>query len=101
MIPGHSPGIEEEEETEEDYSQNGFTDVILTGSTDAMHARAWGDFKFWGRIRPYDGLIVIRREWVRDVLLSCSAGSQADPLINKKSLQPNGTDMGSGCIVVT
>jgi hypothetical protein len=41
-----------------------YVDIIITGETDPEHAKAWGNFRFWGRIRLYDGLIVMVRESV-------------------------------------
>ncbi|KZS93028.1 hypothetical protein SISNIDRAFT_97151 [Sistotremastrum niveocremeum HHB9708] len=49
-----------------DMACPGFTDVIVTGETDPDHAQAWGGFKFIGRVRLYDGLIVLLREWAID-----------------------------------
>ncbi|KAF7297340.1 hypothetical protein MIND_00967400 [Mycena indigotica] len=39
-------------------------DVLVTGQTDDPYATAWGHFKFVGRIRMSDGLVVLRRESV-------------------------------------
>jgi len=39
-----------------------YLDIIITGETDIEHARAWGNYRFYGRIRPFDGLIVMVRE---------------------------------------
>ncbi|GJJ13154.1 hypothetical protein Clacol_007405 [Clathrus columnatus] len=36
-------------------------DVIITGETDGMHGDAWNHFRFYGRIRKLDGLLVIVR----------------------------------------
>lgn len=33
--------------------------------TGAQHAEAWGDYKLVGRVRPWDGLIVLIQEPVR------------------------------------
>jgi hypothetical protein len=45
-----------------------YVDIIITGETDTVHAKAWGNFKFWGRIRAYDGLIVMVRKSVSSLL---------------------------------
>ncbi|THH19169.1 hypothetical protein EW146_g1949 [Bondarzewia mesenterica] len=37
-------------------------DVILTGSCEARHAAAWGAYKFFGRVRTSDGLIILHRQ---------------------------------------
>ena len=38
-----------------------YDDVVITGETDFEHAKAWGEFKFFGRVRSFDGLIVMVR----------------------------------------
>ncbi|KAH7927561.1 hypothetical protein BV22DRAFT_1031606 [Leucogyrophana mollusca] len=47
-------------------SSYGVSDVIITGvtarpQTETRHAEAWGGYKYIGRIRPTDGLIVLLR----------------------------------------
>ncbi|OAX40985.1 hypothetical protein K503DRAFT_558481 [Rhizopogon vinicolor AM-OR11-026] len=37
-------------------------DVIITGVTEERYAAAWGGYRYMGRIRPSDGLIVLLRE---------------------------------------
>ncbi|TFK42225.1 hypothetical protein BDQ12DRAFT_598949 [Crucibulum laeve] len=39
----------------------GAADIILTGMTDHRHAMAWNPYKFYGRVREWDGLIGILR----------------------------------------
>ncbi|TFK70059.1 hypothetical protein BDN72DRAFT_959081 [Pluteus cervinus] len=39
----------------------GIRDIIITGTTDYKHARAWGDYVYFGRVRQWDGLIGILR----------------------------------------
>ena len=41
---------------------NGIRDVIITGTTDARHANAWGKWSWKGRVRKWDGLIGMVRE---------------------------------------
>ncbi|KIK59375.1 hypothetical protein GYMLUDRAFT_245443 [Collybiopsis luxurians FD-317 M1] len=41
---------------------NGIRDVIITGTTDARHANAWGKWAWKGRVRKWDGLIGMIRE---------------------------------------
>ncbi|KAH9848014.1 hypothetical protein C2E23DRAFT_906734 [Lenzites betulinus] len=36
-------------------------DIILTGSTETRHALAWGNYHLYGRVRAWDGLIVLVR----------------------------------------
>ncbi|KAI5119262.1 hypothetical protein M0805_007265 [Coniferiporia weirii] len=36
-------------------------DIIVTGETDPEHGRAWGSYRFVGRIRDRDGLVVLLR----------------------------------------
>ncbi|KAJ3524706.1 hypothetical protein NMY22_g10879 [Coprinellus aureogranulatus] len=42
------------------------SDVIITGSMDERHAEAWGNFAYYGRVRPWDGLIGILRVGTRE-----------------------------------
>ncbi|KAJ7682850.1 hypothetical protein B0H17DRAFT_1075117 [Mycena rosella] len=39
----------------------GIQDIIFTGATDTRHGQAWNHFEFYGRVRPWDGLIGILR----------------------------------------
>ncbi|KAF7784923.1 hypothetical protein Agabi119p4_1088 [Agaricus bisporus var. burnettii] len=50
---------------------NGIKDIIFSGSTDKKHAQAWNQFTFYGRLRPWDGLIGILRRayWPTQSLL--------------------------------
>ncbi|KAG2078452.1 hypothetical protein BDR04DRAFT_1041415 [Suillus decipiens] len=43
-------------------SAHGAFDVIITGVTEDRYAAAWGGYRYMGRIRPSDGLIVLLRE---------------------------------------
>ncbi|KAF8549840.1 hypothetical protein OG21DRAFT_1488240 [Imleria badia] len=45
-----------------DVSSMGALDVIITGITEAPYATAWNGYKYIGRIRPSDGLVVLLRE---------------------------------------
>ncbi|KDQ55952.1 hypothetical protein JAAARDRAFT_180119 [Jaapia argillacea MUCL 33604] len=45
-----------------DAATRGVVDIILTGQTDTTHSEAYGGFRFFGRVRPADGLIVMVRE---------------------------------------
>ncbi|PIL29384.1 hypothetical protein GSI_09436 [Ganoderma sinense ZZ0214-1] len=40
---------------------SGILDIILTGETLHRHALAWGDFRIYGRVRAWDGLVVLVR----------------------------------------
>ncbi|KAJ7153509.1 hypothetical protein C8R43DRAFT_1106735 [Mycena crocata] len=40
---------------------NGIQDIIFTGATDLRHGQAWNHFEFYGRLRPWDGMIGILR----------------------------------------
>ncbi|KAH8114870.1 hypothetical protein DFH11DRAFT_1590158 [Phellopilus nigrolimitatus] len=37
------------------------TDIVITGETDFVHGRAWGFYRFVGRIRDEDGLVILLR----------------------------------------
>ncbi|KAG2151013.1 uncharacterized protein EDB93DRAFT_1083671 [Suillus bovinus] len=43
-------------------SAHGAFDVIITGATEEPYTAAWGGYRYIGRIRPSDGLIVLLRE---------------------------------------
>ncbi|KAG1740668.1 hypothetical protein EDB19DRAFT_1908418 [Suillus lakei] len=47
---------------ESKQSAHGAFDVIITGVTEDRYAAAWGGYRYMGRIRPSDGLIVLLRE---------------------------------------
>jgi len=40
---------------------DGIKDVIVTGSMDDSHGQAWHHYEYYGRVRPWDGLIGILR----------------------------------------
>jgi len=40
---------------------NGILDIVLVGETDNRHAQAWFNYKFYGRIREWDGLVALIR----------------------------------------
>ncbi|KAI0640478.1 hypothetical protein C8Q79DRAFT_1015256 [Trametes meyenii] len=40
---------------------SGITDIILTGETSARHDLAYGNFTYYGRVRAWDGLVVLVR----------------------------------------
>jgi len=40
----------------------GVIDIIITGETDHERGQAWGAYRYIGRMRPYDGLVVLLRE---------------------------------------
>ncbi|TEB32455.1 hypothetical protein FA13DRAFT_1731667 [Coprinellus micaceus] len=42
------------------------SDTIITGSMDERHSEAWGNFAYYGRVRPWDGLVGILRIGTRD-----------------------------------
>ncbi|PAV16111.1 hypothetical protein PNOK_0773100 [Pyrrhoderma noxium] len=44
-----------------DFNTNGIVDIIVTGETEQRHGTDWGHFRIIGRIRPQDGLIILRR----------------------------------------
>ncbi|OCH92965.1 hypothetical protein OBBRIDRAFT_790683 [Obba rivulosa] len=41
---------------------SGIQDIIVTGETLTRHGQAWGNFTYYGRVRPWDGLIAIVRQ---------------------------------------
>ncbi|TDL26797.1 hypothetical protein BD410DRAFT_799926 [Rickenella mellea] len=60
---GSESGEEDDGEgEEEDVMWNDcISDIVVTGETDPVHARAWGFMKVYGRVRDTDGLIVLAR----------------------------------------
>ncbi|PCH34350.1 hypothetical protein WOLCODRAFT_62488 [Wolfiporia cocos MD-104 SS10] len=49
---------------EEEYivnTCNGVTDIIVTGETLPRHGQAWHHYRFYGRVRRWDGLVAIVR----------------------------------------
>lgn len=55
----HEADGEYEEVFEERTS--GVTDIIITGETYDRESPAWGSFSFIGRVRPWDGFVVLLR----------------------------------------
>ncbi|TBU21907.1 hypothetical protein BD311DRAFT_869690 [Dichomitus squalens] len=45
---------------------SGVLDIIVTGETLPHHALAWGDFRIYGRVRSWDGLVVLVRAPIWD-----------------------------------
>ncbi|GBE77595.1 predicted protein [Sparassis crispa] len=43
------------------HTCNGIQDIIVTGETLPRHGQAWHHFRFYGRVRKWDGLIAIVR----------------------------------------
>jgi hypothetical protein len=44
-----------------EHESSGVQDIVLLGETGAPHAAAWGDHVFVGRVRSWDGLVVLLR----------------------------------------
>lgn len=53
------------ESDEEEYCVerkcNGVLDIALVGETDFQHGQAWNHYKFYGRVREWDGLVALVR----------------------------------------
>ncbi|KIO07216.1 hypothetical protein M404DRAFT_998623 [Pisolithus tinctorius Marx 270] len=49
---------------------DGIMDIVLVGETDERHAQAWHPYRFYGRVREWDGLIALVR-----VPVSVNAGA--------------------------
>ncbi|PBL04335.1 hypothetical protein ARMGADRAFT_50007 [Armillaria gallica] len=41
------------------YRSSGVADVLVTGETGQRHGDAWGHYSIVGRVRPWDGLVVL------------------------------------------
>ncbi|KAG5638538.1 hypothetical protein H0H81_012038 [Sphagnurus paluster] len=46
---------------DDDQKSSGICDILLTGETSREHGNAWGHFTLIGRVRPWDGFIVLLR----------------------------------------
>lgn len=44
----------------EGFESNG-NDIIVTGETDPRHGQAWHHYRFYGRVRKWDGCIALLR----------------------------------------
>ncbi|KAG1871569.1 hypothetical protein F4604DRAFT_1881062 [Suillus subluteus] len=55
----------DDESDEEEYCVerkcNGVLDIALVGETDFKHGQAWNHYKFYGRVREWDGLVALVR----------------------------------------
>jgi len=40
---------------------NGIRDIALVGETDYKHGQAWNHYRFYGRVREWDGLVALVR----------------------------------------
>ncbi|KAH9854289.1 hypothetical protein C2E23DRAFT_818015 [Lenzites betulinus] len=56
-----SEGVPEEYEEYIENECNGIQDIIITGEVLPRHGEAWHDYRFYGRVRKWDGLIVLVR----------------------------------------
>lgn len=43
------------------HRNSGIADILITGQTGEQHGAAWGHFDLIGRVRPWDGLVVLLR----------------------------------------
>ncbi|KAG2132978.1 hypothetical protein DEU56DRAFT_739187 [Suillus clintonianus] len=65
-------GEDSQDELDDDYEEvceersSGVTDIIITGETYDRESPAWGSFSFIGRVRPWDGFVVLLRRPVRE-----------------------------------
>ncbi|KAG2144703.1 uncharacterized protein EDB93DRAFT_531217 [Suillus bovinus] len=54
-----------DDESDEEYCVerkcNGVLDIALVGETDFKHGQAWNHYKFYGRVREWDGLVALVR----------------------------------------
>ncbi|KAF9223345.1 hypothetical protein BS17DRAFT_796036 [Gyrodon lividus] len=68
-----SPAIQEDAEDGEEYEDfveeksSGVQDIIITGETCERQGEAWGYYSYIGRIRSWDGLVVLLRIPVRNI----------------------------------
>jgi len=60
---------DENEDGVEEYIHNtcnGVCDIIITGETVLRHGQAWNHYRFYGRVRKWDGLVALVRVPVED-----------------------------------
>ncbi|OAX38200.1 hypothetical protein K503DRAFT_691971 [Rhizopogon vinicolor AM-OR11-026] len=66
-LPPQIVSEDAQDETVDDYDEvceellSGVTDIIITGETHERVGEAWGSFSFIGRVRPWDGFVVLLR----------------------------------------
>ncbi|KAF9460340.1 hypothetical protein BDZ94DRAFT_1284000 [Collybia nuda] len=55
--------IDDDDEYEDvvHYRSSGICDILITGKVSERRASAWGEYTIIGRVRPWDGLIVLLR----------------------------------------
>ena len=53
---------------------DGIMDIVFVGETDTRHGQAWHPYRFYGRVREWDGLIALARIPVSDLSLTCALG---------------------------
>lgn len=60
---GPTPSIDDDDVYEDtvSYLSSGVADILITGKTGEHYGEAWGHFSIYGRVRAWDGLIVLLR----------------------------------------
>ncbi|KAI6097267.1 hypothetical protein EDD16DRAFT_1902612 [Pisolithus croceorrhizus] len=53
--------VDDEDELIVKRKCDGIMDIVLVGETDERHAQAWHPYRFYGRVREWDGLIALVR----------------------------------------
>ncbi|KAF9500079.1 hypothetical protein BDN71DRAFT_1486769 [Pleurotus eryngii] len=55
--------VDNDQEYEDTVSHqcSGIADILITGETGERHGAAWGHYSIVGRVRPWDGLVVLLR----------------------------------------
>ncbi|KAI0824486.1 hypothetical protein BC628DRAFT_1377875 [Trametes gibbosa] len=56
-------------------------DIIITGETERRHALAWGNYHIYGRVRSWDGLIVLMRAPAREPDLLSPFPERLEPYV--------------------
>ncbi|KAI0095185.1 hypothetical protein BDY19DRAFT_902185 [Irpex rosettiformis] len=61
---GSADGYEDDEGWEEyvENTCNGIQDIVITGETIHSHGQAWQHYRFYGRVRRWDGLVALVRK---------------------------------------
>ncbi|THH07597.1 hypothetical protein EW145_g3270 [Phellinidium pouzarii] len=80
-VDASEEGSGDEEGWVDDVADGCVTDIVITGETDFDHGRAWGFYKFIGRIRDADGLVILLR-------FPVSVHSQYNPGLYPSDLHP-------------
>ncbi|KAI6122237.1 hypothetical protein EDD16DRAFT_1477829 [Pisolithus croceorrhizus] len=70
--PSASAADDDEYEDYVEETLSGVLDIIITGETSEKQGEAWGYYSYIGRVRRWDGLVVLLRIPVRSPFIPCA-----------------------------